>query len=265
MSANPPSLTLDQIQAAMPDGGLFGNGSWQWSPQPLMLSKSLVRELEGLGHVLAQFQRASDAIYRRSAKGKCPTWIAESLDRGKPDWLIESQRRSDAAAAFPRLIRPDLLLTNKGFSLTEIDSVPGGIGITGWLSQQYAAAGFSPLGGSRGMLDGFSSLLPADGAVLLRRRPEKGLLGGMMEVPSTPWGEKAQGEPPLRATWKALPGRVEHTFTHFHLELDVWRAVTIADGEMLEDGDYRWTPREDLAGEALPTVMRKVVAHVLKE
>jgi A/G-specific adenine glycosylase len=103
----------------------------------------------------------------------------------------------------------------------------------------------------------------ADGAVLLRRRPEEGLLGGMMEVPSTPWGEKAQGEPPLRATWKALPGRVEHTFTHFHLELDVWRAVTIADGEMLEDGDYRWTARKDLAGEALPTVMRKVVAHVL--
>jgi A/G-specific adenine glycosylase len=105
----------------------------------------------------------------------------------------------------------------------------------------------------------------ADGAVLLRRRPEKGLLGGMMEVPSTPWGETPEGEPPLRATWKALPGRVEHTFTHFHLELDIWRAVTIADGEMLEDGDYRWTPREDLPGEALPTVMRKVVAHVLKE
>jgi A/G-specific adenine glycosylase len=56
---------------------------------------------------------------------------------------------------------------------------------------------------------------------------------------------------------------VEHTFTHFHLELDVWRAVSIADGELLAAGDYRWTARNDLAGEALPTVMRKVVAHVL--
>lgn len=105
----------------------------------------------------------------------------------------------------------------------------------------------------------------ADGAVLLRRRPEKGLLGGMMEVPSTAWGENVEGEPPLRAEWRALPGKVTHTFTHFHLELEVWRAVSIADGEVLEDGDYRWTAREDLSGEALPTVMRKVVAHVLKD
>ncbi len=102
-----------------------------------------------------------------------------------------------------------------------------------------------------------------DGAVLLRRRPEKGLLGGMMEVPSTSWGEEPSGEPPLHAEWKALPGKVEHTFTHFHLELTVWRAITIADGELRDDGDYRWTAREDLGGEALPTVMRKVVAHVL--
>jgi A/G-specific adenine glycosylase len=103
----------------------------------------------------------------------------------------------------------------------------------------------------------------ADGAVLLRRRPAKGLLGGMMEVPSTEWGEAPSGEPPLRAQWRAVPGKVEHTFTHFRLELDVWRAVSPADGELPTEGDYRWTAPEDLAGEALPTVMRKVVAHVL--
>ncbi len=105
-----------------------------------------------------------------------------------------------------------------------------------------------------------------DGAVLLRRRPEKGLLGGMMEVPSTPWGEaseRPQEEAPLEARWTALPGLVAHTFTHFHLELAVWRAEVIADGALRDDGDYRWTAREDLSGEALPTVMRKVVAHVL--
>jgi A/G-specific adenine glycosylase len=107
----------------------------------------------------------------------------------------------------------------------------------------------------------------ADGAVLLRRRPEKGLLGGMMEVPSTEWGAKvadAESQSPLSATWRKLPGLVEHTFTHFHLELTVWRAEDVTDGELRDDGDYRWTLREDLAGEALPTVMRKVVAHVLK-
>jgi A/G-specific adenine glycosylase len=105
-----------------------------------------------------------------------------------------------------------------------------------------------------------------DGTVLLRRRPEKGLLGGMMEVPSTAWGEvpdAPEAEAPLDAAWKALPGLVEHTFTHFHLELAVWRAGAIADGVLRDDGDYRWTPARDLGGEALPTVMRKVVAHAL--
>jgi len=106
-----------------------------------------------------------------------------------------------------------------------------------------------------------------DGAVLLRRRPEKGLLGGMMEVPSTEWSarvKQAEAQAPLAAAWRKLAGKVEHTFTHFHLELDVWVAEKLDDGVLRDDGDYRWTKRGDLDGEALPTVMRKVVAHVLK-
>jgi A/G-specific adenine glycosylase len=103
-----------------------------------------------------------------------------------------------------------------------------------------------------------------DGAVLLRRRPEKGLLGGMMEVPSTPWNgaavKRPQAHAPVKATWRKLAGKVEHTFTHFHLELSVLVAADIRDGEPRDDGDYRWVPRGALDGEALPTVMRKVVA-----
>ena len=104
-----------------------------------------------------------------------------------------------------------------------------------------------------------------DGAVLLRRRPEKGLLGGMMDVPSTQWSAKvtdAEAQAPLAAEWRKLKGVVEHTFTHFHLELTVWLAEKVIDGVLRDDGDYRWTKREALDGEALPTVMRKVVAHV---
>ena len=105
-----------------------------------------------------------------------------------------------------------------------------------------------------------------DGAVLLRRRPDKGLLGGMMEVPSTTWGDvpdEPEAQAPLDAIWQKLPGLVEHTFTHFHLELAVWRAAALADGVLRDDGDYRWTRRGDIAGEALPTVMRKIMAHAL--
>ena len=155
------------LEQALPQGGLFGGGGWQWSPLPFVLPDALWRELEGLGHVLAIFQKACDVLYRRSAKGKEFPWLAPLLDKGKPDWLLEYQQRGDTAEQMPRIIRPDLLLTEEGFSLTEIDSVPGGIGITTWLMQQYEKAGHELLGSSAEMLAGFGSVLPPGGAVAL--------------------------------------------------------------------------------------------------
>ncbi|OYY78899.1 MAG: A/G-specific adenine glycosylase [Rhizobiales bacterium 24-66-13] len=105
----------------------------------------------------------------------------------------------------------------------------------------------------------------ADGAVLLRTRPEKGLLAQMTEVPSTPWsaGVPAPGDhAPLSAGakgWRALPGRVSHVFTHFALELEVWRADLPAATPA--PAGHRWVLPRDFAGEALPSVMRKVLAH----
>ena len=96
-----------------------------------------------------------------------PGWIAETLDTGKPAWMVELQRSPGARDALPRVIRPDLILTEGGFALTELDSVPGGIGITAWLSRLYADAGFPVLGGRDGMVAGFSSVLADDGAILL--------------------------------------------------------------------------------------------------
>jgi len=104
-----------------------------------------------------------------------------------------------------------------------------------------------------------------DGRLLLRRRPEKGLLGGMMEVPSTPWEAQPQGKAaarraaPLSADWQALPGAVRHTFTHFHFEVTVWAARTAAAAP----AEGRWVALDRLADEALPTVMRKIIDHGL--
>ena len=100
-----------------------------------------------------------------------------------------------------------------------------------------------------------------DGHILLRRRPQKGLLGGMMEIPSTPWGAKLPRKvaAPIEAKWTKLKTPVEHTFTHFHLKLDVWKTLT-ADSSLPDDGDYRWVHKVDLVHEALPSLMRKVVA-----
>jgi A/G-specific adenine glycosylase len=112
-----------------------------------------------------------------------------------------------------------------------------------------------------------------DGAVLLRERPPKGLLGGMLEVPSTPWEENepsakaARDQTPLPAAWRKLPGFVEHTFTHFHLELSVYRAEVEQDAEPKRAADparCRWYKRRELSGAALPSVMRKVLLHAFE-
>ena len=107
--------------------------------------------------------------------------------------------------------------------------------------------------------------LRRDGAVLIRRRPDKGLLGGMIEVPSTPWRNdpwelgEATASAPAAAEWRRLPGLVRHTFTHFHLELEV--VVGHPGAPHLAKG--MWCPLDGLAGQALPSVMRKVVRHAL--
>ncbi|HEY7764488.1 MAG TPA: A/G-specific adenine glycosylase [Aestuariivirgaceae bacterium] len=106
-----------------------------------------------------------------------------------------------------------------------------------------------------------------EGAVLLSRRPEAGLLGGLMEIPSTSWQEDkpdAMENAPLRALWQQGAGRIEHGFTHFHLVLDIWRAIDIETGELLRAGDYRWVATAHLEHEALPSVMRKIVAAILR-
>jgi A/G-specific adenine glycosylase len=107
----------------------------------------------------------------------------------------------------------------------------------------------------------------ADQAVLLRRRPEKGLLGGMSEVPTTEWTHdfdtaRAREHAPLTARWRKLPGVVTHVFTHFPLELVVYRAEVPAATQA--PAGARWVTLEDLAGEALPNVMRKVLTHALQ-
>jgi A/G-specific adenine glycosylase len=103
-----------------------------------------------------------------------------------------------------------------------------------------------------------------DGAVLLRKRPAKGLLGGMMEVPSSEWVsgalDRAEAEKaaPVSARWSALPGVVRHSFTHFDLELTVLTGKTRAT-----KADGVWVQPDALDTQALPTVMKKVIAFAL--
>jgi len=96
----------------------------------------------------------------------------------------------------------------------------------------------------------------ADGAWLLERRPDRGLLGGTLGWPGGTWGEVAEDLPPVAANWRELGAEVRHTFTHFHLRLSVRVAVLPMDAVPTR-GDFH--PR--LRPSDLPTVMRK--AHDL--
>jgi A/G-specific adenine glycosylase len=104
-----------------------------------------------------------------------------------------------------------------------------------------------------------------DGAILLRKRPTKGLLGGMDEVPSSPWREgrfvaaDALSDAPVPARWTILDGLVRHTFTHFHLELSVARATATTDRLARLLPGSAWCTLDLLDDRALPTVMRKVI------
>jgi A/G-specific adenine glycosylase len=107
-------------------------------------------------------------------------------------------------------------------------------------------------------------LVRADDHVLIRTRPSKGLLGGMTEVPSTAWTHElddadALAQAPLKAKWRRLPGVVEHGFTHFPLQQAVY--VARAPAKTKAPAGMRWVALAELHGEALPNVMRKVVAH----
>jgi len=155
----------ETIRGKIPEGGLFAGQTWRISPEPLFLSKAEVEELEKLGRVFLQFYKALNLLHRQSGAGKLPAWPANWLDSGKPELMLAWQAHPAFKNDLPRVIRPDILLTDEGFKVSELDSVPGGIGLTAWLNEVYAGVAETGvgwqdhvLGGGSGMLEGFASI-----------------------------------------------------------------------------------------------------------
>lgn len=104
-----------------------------------------------------------------------------------------------------------------------------------------------------------------DGSVVLRRRPEQGLLGGMMEIPTNTWRaepwspEEARTVAPVEANWRALPGTIRHVFTHIDLRL----ALLAGSLDQTPEGMLA-APLDRLSGYALPSVMRKIVTAAVR-
>src|SRR3984893_9794123 len=160
---------IERIRARFPEKGLFAHKEWLISPQPFLISAQFADELERLGHWLLKFVEASNLLYYLSVNGKQPPWIASYMDAGKPAELVDISRRY--GNDIPRVIRPDIILTEGGYAISELDSVPGGIGLTGWLNQTYRELGFDVLGGGDGMIEGFRTILP-EGVIVVSKESE---------------------------------------------------------------------------------------------
>ena len=141
-----PALSYESIRSALAGQPLFEDKTWQLSPEAWPLTSEQVAQLEAIGTACLEFHQALETLYLRSVAGKnllrnkplLAPWVAEYLDRGKPPGLVAHARDPKNRGAFPTVLRPDLLLTDEGFVLTELDSVPGGIGLTAFLNRLYA-------------------------------------------------------------------------------------------------------------------------------
>jgi hypothetical protein len=156
------SLAYNHIVEELGATPLFDDKDWKYSPEPFYLSSNQVVELEQIGSASLDFYLALNALYNKASEdrdllrngGLRANWVVDYLDIGKPDSLLQHVRCKKIRSQLPPVIRPDLLITDEGFALTELDSVPGGIGLTAFLYGLYA--NFPTLVGSKeAMLDQF--------------------------------------------------------------------------------------------------------------
>jgi hypothetical protein len=143
------TLAFETLRSAFGAQSLFEDKTWRLSPDAWPLTGAQAQELEAIGSACLEFHQALEALYLRSATGKnllrnkplTAPWVAEYLDRGKPEALVAHARDPRNRGMFPTVLRPDLLLTDGGFVMTELDSVPGGIGLTAFLNRLYRDKG----------------------------------------------------------------------------------------------------------------------------
>lgn len=132
---------------------------WRVSPEPFALSPKTVARIEQIGTDLLAFYRALNSLYNRSARGTAPAFIAEYLDRGKPEHIVKLARQNRFKQDVPGVIRPDLMLTEDGLAATELDSIPGGMGFVGAMAEAYCKAGIESIGGAMGIPAAFAAML----------------------------------------------------------------------------------------------------------
>lgn len=150
-------MNYTDLQEAFSRQELFEGKTWRTSPEPWKLTKEIVEALQDIGQASLDFYKALEILYSRSSDGKkllrnkevYVPWVADYLDRGKPEELVAISRSKACKGRIPPVIRPDLLVTTEGFSITELDSVPGGIGLTAYLNALYEESSSHPIIGEK--------------------------------------------------------------------------------------------------------------------
>ena len=186
---------IEAIRTAFPSEGLFRDKEWRMSPQAFALPPDIVQLIDDLGPALRAFQQACNQLY---FEGGDLAWVAKLIDQGKPAEIIELGKQARWRNALPSVIRPDLVLTETGVCISELDSLPGGMGLTGWLNQTYAALGEDVLGGANGMIEGFAVAFPTEDILVSRESSDY--------EPEMHWLAKPLNRRVLR-TWEILDSR----------------------------------------------------------
>ncbi len=226
-----PAESISRIRASFPEQGFFQDKEWVLSPDAFALDARTVELIRDLGPALRAFQKACNRLYFDPAYA----WVAKLLDQGKPQRVVDLGRHPRWHDDLPRVLRPDLVLTEEGVSISELDSLPGGIGLTAWLNETYAALGQDVIGGATGMVDAFAAAFPAEDILISRESGDY--------LPEMSWLADRLGRRVLRP-WEVQPYELNGAAIYRFFELFDLANVENADAmlRLAERGELTFTP-----------------------
>lgn len=237
-----PAERISHIRQAMPADGMFRDKEWLLSPDAFPLPPAILDLIQDLGPALRAFQRACDDLYHTSLADPALAWVAALMDQGKPDHVVQLGRHARWRHDLPGVLRPDFVLTEEGVIIAELDSLPGGIGLTAWMNETYAQLGQPVVGGPEGMIEGFAAAFPQEDILISR---ESGDYQPEMEWLTARLNDRGQGHPrAVMNPWNLTPGELHGASLYRFFELFDLDQVDLSH-EMLRMaamGDIRLTP-----------------------
>lgn len=237
-----PAERIATIRSAMPAEGMFRAKDWLISPEAFPLKPDILAILQALGPALRAFQRACNTLYFESLESPELGWVARLLDQGKPARVVDLGRNGLWRQDLPAVLRPDLLLTEDGVIIAELDSIPGGIGLTAWLNETYSDLGQPVIGGRDGMINGFAAAFPVEDILISRESADY--------QPEMEWlvdrlNDRSAGPPrSVMNPWNLTPNELHGASLYRFFELFDLDQVDLSFEmlRMAERGDLRFTP-----------------------